>query len=251
MSLPVVNIAALCRNPVLLPSMLMVFDTIRVGFPNSEIQVTGHGLDDYAFDPLLEVCLLNDCKLINVSHPLISGEWMAGVIKDQQDHVFVDTDVVFWKSVEGWEFDTGLAGRLLPRYNCPHTRCITEPRLHPSFLHLRYDQFVLEAGLALTKINETRYNPVAGPWMALTIPGHPPYFFDTGSIAYRVCGGTAYTPDQLDCYDHLFAGSFVDELSPSVGGWLIGDHRKAWKDPESIRGAWRQQDRWFAEWGKN
>ncbi len=236
------------------PNMTLVFPSLRVGFPTAPVTVHARPMADGMFERL-NVALdahVPEADLVRTEVDR-HGEWMDKVLKTTKGLVvFLDTDVVFHKAVEHWQFKTGMAGRYIRRFREPLTRCVSESRLHPSLLFV--DPFTLAQELDgwQSGFKVTRFNPPVTSFSAFTLAertraGVVPHFYDTGSALYQAVGGTSFTNDQLDAYDHLFAGTFVDELAAVIDDAdLLAAHQVAWENPGRIRGAWRRQNDWFA-----
>ena len=254
---PTVHILATCTDLSLLPSTLLVFATLRVGFPTAKVVVWCNGLAGSEADEAVRKAAHDVGAEATYTgspiKPVRHGEWMRGIVESADSPiVFVDTDMVFHAPVEGWDFQTGLAGRYLRRYLCPYTRCVTEPRLHTSLLFVEPRLLANELFMLRARFHESRFNPLVDLWSAVTIPertraGVVNHFHDTACLAYQAVGGTVFTPEQLDAYDHLFAGTYLNDLAPSLSDCnLPALHAAAHRDPASIRGAWRSQNDWYA-----
>ncbi len=168
----------------------------------------------------------------------------------QQQHgaaVFVDTDMCFWEAIEGWSFDGLAAGRYIPRHQCDFTGHLTEQRLHTSLLWFP-DVARLRGALAAANRASRHFQPfrsvlvsVAGRW----------HFFDNTAGLYAMFPTEmrAFNESQLDAYDHLFSGTFSDavmqKIGPDFGPAYAEVHRKAQIDYRTIRGCWRDQERYF------
>jgi len=250
---PTVHILASCLDLALLPSTLLVFKTLRIGFPTARVEVWCNGLPAEADKAVRAAAEAVGAVSEGLGVALRHGAWMKERVELEEDPlVFVDTDMVFHAPVEGWQFETGIAGRYLRRYLCPFTRCVTEPRLHTSLLFVDPDTLRGELDVYGDTFHESPFNPLVDLWPAVTLPertraGVVNHFYDTACLAYQAVGGTAFTPEQLDAYDHLFAGTYLNALAPALTDCdLPALHAAAHRDPTSIRGAWRSQNDWYA-----
>jgi len=235
------------------PNMTLVFESLRVGFPTAAVTVHARPMLEHQFDRLNQAvdARVPEADLVQTDIER-HGDWMDEVLKaDKGPVVFLDTDVVFHEAVEHWQFGTGLAGRFIRRFREPLTRCVSEPRLHPSLLFV--DPAMLARDLAAWQagFNVTRFNPPVTSFSAFTLAertraGVVPHFYDTGSALYQASGGASFSEAQLDAYNHLFAGTFVEELAAVIDDAdLLAAHQAAWENPGRIRGAWRRQNEWF------
>lgn len=238
----------------------LVFRTLRVGFPTAPVRVTFNTRNIAVEEAVMEAVagsaegaiefvgneFVGKGAPIEFAAPLVHGDWVRRrLYAGSSPVVFVDTDMIFTAAVEDWAFDTGLAGRLIPAFKCPFTKCLTQPRLHMSLLFV--DPVRLWAEIGATA-HQTRLSPLVDLWCAAVVP--PGRFYDTAAFAYALVGGTPFTPAQLDSYDHLNAGTWVDELAPAIAdGDLKAFHELAYTNPAAIRGCWRAQDDWYSRQG--
>jgi hypothetical protein len=95
---PRVHILATCRNPELLPATLLVFKSIRVGFPTAEIHVVYNNLS------LEHEGILNGENrnyhaetILPLTSTIIHHEWITLLLEHETEPFFIcDTDMVFW-----------------------------------------------------------------------------------------------------------------------------------------------------------
>lgn len=246
-----VLILATCRKPELLPYTLLVFKTLRVGFPTAEISVhlngaEGSGLNGWAAT-VMEAAQMAGCK-VEVIAEITHHEWIEKLTQTEIcDFWILDTDVIFYASVEGWTFETPLAGALIPEFNDPFLCAITRSRLHTSLMHIR----PIELRTATLKYEEqhpqTIYNPMVNGIYPQCYPlNGKSYFNDTMSLVYHAIGGTAFTPQQKDAYFHFHFGSFSDLVLPKMPKEMLAARTEVLANPSLGIGLWRQQEEWFA-----
>jgi hypothetical protein len=234
-------------------NMTLVFPSLRVGFPTATVTVHARSMGEGMAKRLEEAVAAHIPEAEIVEAPVEThGYWMDEVLRTAKGPVvFLDTDVVFHEAVEHWQFDTGLAGRFIRRFREPLTRCVSEPRLHPSLLFVHPVKLARDLAAWQAGFKVTRFNPPVTSFAAFTLAertraGVVPHFHDTGSALYQAVGGTSFSEAQLDAYDHLFAGTFVEELAAVIDDAdLLAAHRATWENPVRIRGAWRRQNEWF------
>ncbi len=249
MSVPDVHILVTCREESLKKFSLLVFDTIRVGFPTAKIIVYDNDLNTDVRDEVLAACLENGYEYKNVD--TIHHEWITDIcIKNQCGKPFwiVDTDIVFYSKVEDWEFKTPLAGYRMPEFDDEFTGAITRARLHTSLMYI--DPVILAAEIDgyLSQFPETPFNPKASFIDPLCIPfSGRGIFYDTMAMAYQAVGGTEFTPKQKDAYFHMHYGTLSDMVLPRLtNGEEIGRVRDSiLANPELGRGLWRVQDEYL------
>src|SRR5437899_2820158 len=109
----------------------MVLDTIRVGYPNSEVEVwlnpTGPGdLLAQAGNRAKE----KDCvTILHIGPPLHHAEWIKALVegharrREDGPLIIVDGDVMFHSSCEDWKFDQFLAGYFVPEMYNDFSQC--------------------------------------------------------------------------------------------------------------------------------
>lgn len=247
--IPKVVILATCRKPELLPATLLVFKTIRVGFPTAKITTYGNGLRFVM--PEVEKAARSVQSEFLPASALRHDEWVQQMIWNN-DHPFVicDTDMIFFDKVEDWQFDQPLAGYLQPEYFEPFTKTIYRTRLHTSLLFirpdevrdrmLRFDGKFPKAPILPVGINfiGQQYQPVRMEDGKVRT-----YFMDTAAVLYHAIGGNSFSPQQLDCYAHLHAGTWSDLLSPQMRAM----HEELMANPDKARGMWRGQEEFYSQ----
>jgi hypothetical protein len=239
-----VVILTYCEHPALAYGALMVFETLRVGFPTAEVIVIDNGSHPDVV-PLIEKAALNaGCSFTAAprQHFLSFYRWMLLEQESMDTVVLLDPDVVFWKSVEDWQFDGLMAGRLIPDlYNYGVTSL---SRLHPSHLWVP-DVAKLRAALGNTSANGF------DPLRQFSAPANGKmYFWDTGAGLYQALASKceSFSEAQLDCYDHLFYGSHLPVIQPALNDedLTYTAHQAAARgELASLKGIWRAQDEHF------
>ena len=249
---PIVHVLTHCAHEVLAYGTLLVFPTLRTGFPTARIEVVDNGSCPEMVPRIRAAAEAAGASfearpLVHYSehwrHNLFARDWGEG----NAPVVFVDPDVVFWESCEGWDFgDALMAGRLIPEL--PRSlNGLHAARLHPSLLwvpsmkHLRS-----EFARRLPSEAAGRWNCI-GP--ASEQDGDIVRTYDTLAPLYRALQDacTAFDAVHLDAYDHLFLGSHLPAaVMGSPSDVLIESHRAAAQgDVASLRGLWRRQNDTF------
>lgn len=241
---PIVHILATCRNPDLLPYTLLVFDSLRTGFPSAKIHVHGNDLKDYALDRVR----LDSGSLgaTFVNYPAtIHHVWLEQLLANETEpSVLLDTDVVIYENVEGWQFETALAGARIPEWQDEFTNAITRARLHPSLLFVNPVKYREAVAKYESQFPVTPFNPLINLVYPICQPfKQRAYFSDTLSLAYHAIGGTAFTDRQLDGFFHFGVGTLSDiVLARLTNGKQMAEWREnILKNPELGRGQWRSQ----------
>lgn len=239
---------------------LLVFRTIRIGFPTSPIYAHVDSCDERQWKQV--IAALDECsaKLFTRSTPqthcLRHDDWIESLLVGlEQPIVICDTDMVFHESVEDWAFDHPLAGAFEPTHWNPVTNAIHWARLHTSLLFVNpfYIRHTVKACLfndvphvdTLPKpdllVKQTwipnTYNHIDGPSKMV--------FADTGCRLYRLIGGQAFTDAQRDAYTHMHCGTWSDVVAPHFKD-LKSAHAQAVQDPQSVRGLWRKYEQFYA-----
>ncbi len=248
--IPNVKILATCRAPELLPYTLLVFQSIRVGFPTASIEVYGNGLEKYAADQVQSEC----DKIVGATFKNIDATihhlWIEQLCATENEpFILCDCDQIFYKSVEEWSFNTALAGWRIPEWEDEFTKCCTRARLHTSLLFI--DPVKLRRAIEYYKAQFpiTPFNPIANLFYPLCVPMKKhTFFYDTMAMAYHAVGGTAFTDEQLNSYFHFSFGSIPDVVLPHLSnGYDMGLERdRILKNPALGYGRWREAMEYFA-----
>lgn len=249
MSIPHVYILTFCSRIELLYGATLTFKTLRVGFPNSPIHVADGASIPAARTEIQRAARNCGAEFMQFKRRVELYDFMRQAIELQQSGqaVFVDPDICFWECVEDWNFQCLAAGRFIPRHHCDFSGCLTEPRLHTSFL---WFPDVAKIRTVVRQLRQTHVGfeplrnmrvPVRGTW----------HFFDNAAGLYSLCPDEMqhFTERQLDAYDHLFSGSFSDsvlkKLADDFAPVYRDIHKNAQRDYRLLRGCWRAQERYF------
>lgn len=240
--IPTVVILTYCAHPALAYGTLMVFKTLRTGFPTARVEVYDNGSHPEAREQVMQACAEIDADFVAME----SCHWTAHIARqllEREDDgaplVLLDPDVAFWASVEGWNFgDALMAGRLMPEVRSGPI--VSHARLHPSLL------WVPSVARLRTAMAADEIAPHLRP------AGGAVHFWDTLALAYARIGDRcqALSPEHLDCFDHLFFGSHLPVIDSRLSDHDTIIHRchraAAAGDLEAIRGSWREQVDYFA-----
>ncbi len=243
MSTPVFILATV-RNPALLDAALLVFKTLRVGFPTAAITVRGNQLETFANQEVARAARAAGCDYSNAVR-LSHDAWIEQLLGFCQYPFFVcDTDVVFWDSVEGpasshHDPEVFLAGRLEPEFAEEWTKSIHVERLHTCLLYLNPRRLRIETRLWMGRFpslwHSAQMNLVRQQFIARR--SGMPLFYDTCAGLWQALGGTPNTPEQDACFEHLHCGTYADLIS---GHTSLHDlqklHQAVYADPQTARG---------------
>ncbi|MGN6525794.1 MAG: hypothetical protein ACTHL8_05350 [Burkholderiaceae bacterium] len=251
MSRPIVHVLTHCVHPILAYGSLLVFDSIRTGYPTADIEVFDNG-SCAEMIPRIEAAA-RSVGATFTAMPLrhYSDHWRWNLLEREwpdRPVVFLDADVVLWGNCEQWEFgDALMAGWLMPERRWGHT--VEHPRLHPSHLWVPSIR-ALAAELA------RRCPPqIAGHWHPIgpvsEWRGSEYHRHDTLAPLFWALDDRCevFGEAHLDQYTHLFYGAHLPHIQIASGAdVLLNAHRAAVAgDVASLRGIWPQQQRFFEE----
>lgn len=230
----------------LFPASELVFRSIRTGFPTAPIVVTGNALDIEEEEPIRQRAKEVGGGFANI-YRVTHSEWIAGLINRTPEPFFIcDTDVIFWKDMEGFEFKGPMHGRHVPAFACPVTETDTMERLHTALLYIDPREFRQFNQLHREQEEAAHPFPIQ---LDLVKPvrfalSNRIMFNDTLGQAFHTLGGFAFSPEMLDCYDHISCGTYLDLLDKKIPGSL--DRQMDYVlHPEKAKGLWRQQQKYL------
>jgi hypothetical protein len=242
---PLVTILTYCAHPALAYGTLLVFKTLRTGFPTADIEVFDNGSHPEVRDQIMA-----EAQRVGASFTGIKPQrwvdhykWLLLERKPEgRPLVILDPDVIFWASVEDWSSPGALmAGRRMSRINAGPI--VQHARLHPSLLWI---QDVEQLRLAMGTQGESLISPCLGSFEGEL------HFWDTFSRLYEemVHWCMSFTPEHLGCFDHLFFGSHLPVVAAQCSGDMdvIGRAHvmASTGNYEALKGIWREQDAYFA-----
>lgn len=259
-----IHILATCRSEELLPATLLVFKSLRVGFPTAKVHCSIQGLPEGHPNgwPLGQIA--DACKGAGVGHEILEGElhhhheWITRLIHGNDEPFWIcDTDMIFWNSFEVYDFSNQtLAGWYIPEFFCKFANAVTRPRLHTSLLYIdpvgvrsaikRYAEQFPDAYCTprpgVQDLVFPRYIPMREGRKRVTI------FHDTCSLLYQAIAGTHFLESQLDRYSHLNSGTISDLVAKAYPDQRLREsHFAIFENPEMARGCWRQQEQFYKD----
>jgi hypothetical protein len=248
-----VHILATVRNLQLLQSALLVFKTLRVGFPTAEIWVWGNNLPGEAIQEVRVAC--KEAGAIFLQIPAIShGRWIERLMVNEMGSFWIcDTDIVFFDNVQntGIPGEPAFAGSLEPEFFEEWTKTWHVERLHPSLMWI--DPLRCKAlingwpgvheffGTALRNLVEWQFVPrLVGDWQ--WVPREREVlFYDTMAGMHQAFGGAAFEPWMEARFEHLHCGTYLDLIGPHLSVGLAEGHRMVWEKPELAKGIRKKQ----------
>lgn len=254
-----VHLLATVRRAELLSAALLVFRTIRVGFPTADICVWGNGL------------LVNHAAALEKSAGDVGGtftnlprtvhdRWLEHIVLHEDEPLWIcDTDVVFWDKVEDWFATTvadplkycSLSGRLEPSYFEQWTFSMSVERLHTCLMYVNPRNLRLEIGRVVDSVPKpfgaTAHHALIRQHF---IPrrGAMPMFYDTTAGLWQAGIGMPFNDRMNEAFDHLHGGTFVDLIAPHLtgGAGLAHCHVAVYENLEAARGMYARQKQWYA-----
>lgn len=207
-----VHCLATCLKPEMIRAAVLVFRTIRVGFPKADIFVHGNGLSSIDADLVARVAAKEGCPFRNL--PMRShGAWIEELLETENSGFWiVDTDVVFFQAIEDWfndESEALFAGRKEPAFIDPWTNSIHVERIHPSLMW--FNPRLLRAEIRRWPgvhdfLNTAERNLIR--WNFVPVRGERKRFYDTCAGLYHAIEGQVFTEEQNAAYGHLLAATY-------------------------------------------
>jgi hypothetical protein len=238
-----------CNQVENLYGTTLIFTTLRIGFPNTNICVVDNASLLTLRPQIRQLAQEADCEFIQLDQEIKHDEFLEQTLSKQSEGtaIFVDPDICFWKSVEDWNFDALVAGRLIPKHSCEYTRCITYPRLHTSLLWIP-DIRAFRSEMETLRGHFFQFSPFRPFMFRLNNLWHR---FDTGASLYAALPNRMFpfVEKELEAYDHLFCGTHLESVAakvrPDYGLLFERMHKHAQVDYRALKGAWRIQEEYF------
>jgi len=253
-----VKILATVRRMDLLASTLLVFRTIRVGFPTWDIEVTPnlpgalHPEDhETAVRAIAEAAEAVGASVTGRDHTRHDHWLERRILMEYQPFVICDTDMVFHASLEDVGFlpMVGIMGPYEPSHFNPVTRMRHAERLHTCllFVHPERIRDQLRAVMA-TRIPRQPwvidYHPVRGAVEFSTC--ETDRFWDTGAKLLDVCTWQRLSAGHCERFTHLHAGTWRDEAGKALAG-LNSIHEAAIAGTLDFAGVRQAQAQFYAD----
>lgn len=220
---------------------LLVFRTLRVGFPTADVHIWGNGLsltDEHTVRSAAVRCSFTPLSL--TSH----DRWIASLLDNSLTPFWVcDTDMVFHASVEAFvSADAAISGRYEPPFIEPWSKTNKVDRLHTSLLWL--DPVKIRSA-----VREWlgQWHPKGFPFLPMVeliaqhyVPcgaANAPLFYDTCAGLFQAIGGQRFTEEQNAAFDHLHCATYVGRMNEAVKG-LAAAHASIYRgqlDAPSLR----------------
>ena len=249
-----INILATVRNPALLDAALLVFKTLRTGFPTWPVRVFGNGLTGDALDQMANAATSNGCEFVWIPQTTHDA-WIETLIETQgQPFGICDTDMIFWHNMESLlSVPEHFSGRFEPGFNEEWTGCWHVERLHTCLMLLNPQTI-----RAWTRHWMTQHVPSVFPAAETQfirqhfVPqrGGKPLFYDSTAGLWQAGIGTPFTPEQDAGFEHLHCGTYADVIGKHLSvDNFAANQRAICANPELARGLKHQQDFYYQEQG--
>jgi len=227
----------------------LIFKTLRLGFPDSTIHVVDNASLSNARPVIRRFAQECNAQFVQLKDEVSHHDFIEQTLNQQSQGtaIFVDPDICFWENVEGWSFNKLTVGRLLPKYICEYTGCLTHPRLHTSFLWIP-DVAALREAVRTIQARYFEFHPFRPMMFKLENTWHR---FDTGGSLLAALPEQMqfFTEKELDAYDHLFCGTHLNTVASRIRPdyALLFDrmHKHVQVDHRALKGAWRLQEEYF------
>jgi len=247
-----VFILTTCNGPDNLVNTLMVFKTLRVGFPTAKVYVVDNASDPATVPAIEDAAAAVGAEFFRYADRTEHGKFITSIVSNTTGPVtFVDTDVAFWASCEDIDIgDALLGGRYIPKIETPAGTHVA--RVHPSLLIIPDTQKLWEA---CRHVADTGFRGIEFK------PFESCYYHDDGrTVLVDTCAAVSgaladrvyhFRPADLERYDHLFLGTIPEMLDMLP---LHDDTRDVIavghtiERPEDLKGLWRQQNGRNFEW---
>lgn len=230
---------------------LLVFKTLRVGFPTADVIVFGNALAPAVAPAVKAACV--EVRAHFSSIPKTAHDvWIEALLEKSPVPFWIcDTDMVFHANVEGFvDEDTVLKGRYEPPFREPWSGTRKAERLHTSLLYMNAPVLRRQICAWVRK-----WHPAGFPFAPTTemIRQHyvpqgselPPVFYDTCAGLYLALGGEAFSDSENAAFDHLHCGTYVARMGNAIPG-LKEAHDQIYRNPEDSRALKANQNEFYS-----
>jgi hypothetical protein len=247
-----VHILVTCRNRALLPAATLVFQTLRIGFPDAPVHVWGKP-GNCCEEETAMAASLTGAELHAAPEEYEHDGWIQFLLEEEEEPFWIcDTDVVFWTKFEHTPDGSPLAGVRTPSFFEPWMGVQYRERLHTCLMRIdpkafrkaesRYlDRFPAHPFAPVLELVHQQLQPERRLGVMVT------HFYDTLAMAWHCFGGQEFTKRQIESFDHLNCATYADLIAPSLDFDIRKAHNAIYEDISRARGSWALQFKWFAE----
>ena len=241
-----VYVLTYCKDIQQLYGAMLVFDTIRVGFPTAEIIVVDNNSISDAVIEIEKAADKVNAKFIKLEKEVFHHEYLRFILNSENDEAqiyIIDPDVIFWENVETFTTNKLMAGRLIPEFFDAYTDVLTKARIHTSFLHIP------SVNLLRDRINimENKYRTDLIKYITLKTNDEW-VMWDTFAQVFECLHSDieVFTEEKNECFEHIFCGSHLNLLAKRHCNTRMHDiHRLSVENPEELKGVWKEQHEFF------
>ena len=216
-----VHILATCLNPAMLDTTLLVFKTLRTGFPDANVKVWENALTP---EQSMRLRLMAGSFIESIMLPqrIAHDAWIAGLLDRSTTPFWIlDTDVIFFEKAPEPSPQDFLFGRFEPAFLEPWTKTNRVSRLHTALLY--FDPIAIRIKiLEWAKLWQPKDFPFSPSFELIQqhfVPqgvDRPPMFYDTCAGLYQAIGGTSFTESQNHTFEHLHCGTYSDRIQKAL-----------------------------------
>lgn len=247
-----VHILATCLDDSLMDATLLVFKTLRIGFPKANVTVWANGMSPENGVTLSKAATDNGCGVIPVDR-VSHDRWIESLLAKSPEPFWVlDTDVVFFDAFPQILFPgLFLSGRFEPAFVEPWTKTHRVARLHTCLLFMDPDTI-----RAKMRAWMTRWHPKGFPFMPMAelikqyyVPqgeDKPALFYDTCAGLWQALGGTPFSDTQNSTFAHLHCGTYSNRIAGALPG-IVEIQQAIMNDPGLARGLTEKQNQFYKE----
>jgi hypothetical protein len=252
---PILHILATVLKPERTPAALLLFRSLRVGFPTATVKVWGNGLDDVAAAHLARACAADKAEFTNLAMTSHDA-WIEALLEESLTPFWIcDTDVVFWRPVEEWFSDANYfwpetiwAGRFEPEFHEEWTNTRHMERLHTCLMwfnpaKVRTAMRKWAAQIPMLWRRQADFPFVRQHFVPLA--GELPMFYDTCAGLYHAIGGTRFTEEQDEAFEHLHCATYADQITAPGLKTLKDGHDLIYQGLQSARGLRQRQNEYY------
>ena len=247
------HILVTVRTPELLPAALLVFQTLRRGFPSAPVYVWGNNLKPEYLPAVMQAVAVTGGTFNNLQ-ATCHDAWIEQLVLGQAQPFWIcDTDMVFFDPVELFcdAKDTDyLLWRFEPTWHEPWTNTVHIERLHTCL------QWFNPGALRGAIMRWARQN-VPDVFLDLKVPwirqhfiprkGEKTLFYDSTAGIWHALGGRKFTATQNAAFEHLHCGTYSEAVGKCTPlKELPAGHAAIIANPELARGIQEQQDEFYA-----
>jgi hypothetical protein len=248
-----------CQDLSTLYGSTLIFKSLRIGFPTAEV----HVVDNNSIPEAQQEIRARAAEQGGVFHSLPTTQHHFQVLHDlsldptrEGRVILLHPDLCFWEDCERWKFDALIAGRVIPAFVDVTNGGIIMPHLHSQFWWIedarRFREVITREYAAAAA------DPLCGfvPFYSRENGGRRKYEIGAGLYATFADQIHAFTAQELDCYDHLIAGTYSNfmiallrqQADDTLLRAFMETHEYAKGDYEQyrqLRGNWRKQQQYY------